>query len=425
MTSDWQRHLPPLVLFSSLGFLIGLILVIPGDEWPSLLVYLPLLGGMALVLYLRGIKSIDPYFPGALFILALMLKLISSLVRYWTVVDVYDFAADSPYYHYEGQYIAQFFQQLDFSVLDYYQFRGEGTTQMVFLTAAFYTVLPPSLPGSFFLFAGLAFGGSVLFYRSFRIAFPQVEPNLYRLIVFFLPSILFWPSSLGKEAWLFFCSGLVAYGLVNFVRRGGVPWLGVAIVGLLLVNLIRPHFAAFMVLGMGGAYFLSLQDMVKGPRFVSWLLGAGIVVGIGGFAFSSGSASLGLDELSVETLEANYESVQANTEQGGSKFTPVSIFTPWGLIYGIITVIFRPFPWEAASAQVMISALEASLWLVLFWTRRRVFLSRMRSVAKDPWIAFLVIYSLVMILAFTTFANFGILARQRVLLLPFFWMLVI
>jgi hypothetical protein len=42
---------------------------------------------------------------------------------------------------------------------------------------------------------------------------------------------------------------------------------------------------------------------------------------------------------------------------------------------------------------------------------------------KNALIGFLIIYSVIMILGLTAIGNFGILARQRVMLLPFLWML--
>ena len=41
----------------------------------------------------------------------------------------------------------------------------------------------------------------------------------------------------------------------------------------------------------------------------------------------------------------------------------------------------------------------------------------------QPWLAFSAAYAAIMIAALTTMGNFGILARQRVALLPFLWVL--
>ena len=105
-------------------------------------------------------------------------------------------------------------------------------------------------------FSALAFAGSVFFYRAFIIAFPETRPNLYRLLIFFLPSILFWPSSLGKDAWVFFGSGFVAYGLTSTVRSRLFSGLLTATLGLLLISVARPHIALAMVFSAVVAFAL-------------------------------------------------------------------------------------------------------------------------------------------------------------------------
>ena len=109
--------------------------------------------------------------------------------------------------------------------------------------------------GSFFFFAGLAFSGSILFYRASRLAFPEVAPHFFRGVIFFLPSILFWPSSLGKDALIFFGSGFLAYGLIKYIRRSQLSGLLLVALGLFLVGLVRPHIAMVAILAIGGGSY--------------------------------------------------------------------------------------------------------------------------------------------------------------------------
>lgn len=409
---------------SFLGLLGGIFLVVPATEWFGLFVYIPVLFLMAAALYNVGIKPVDPHFPVALFVLAFLLKLLGSVVRFWMAFDLYGGVADASGYHAQGQYLAQFFRNLDFSVMSYYRTGGEGTTNLTFITGLIYTILPPSLPGIFFFFASLAFTGCVLCYRAFRIGFPDVSPERYRLIIFFLPSILFWPSSIGKESWILFASGIVAYGFVKLVRKNQLAGGILVALGLFFVLLIRPHIATLMIAAMGGAFLLTFHKIAqKNPAIL--LLGGGLIVALAAFIIPSGGDYVGAGDLSLDELEARYEYYQDNTSQGGSRFQTYSLLNPIGWVMGPITVLFRPFPWEAGNPQMLVTALESMLWLGLAWTQRRVFWQRIRRIRSDPWLAFVAIYALVMILAFTTFGNFGILARQRTLLLPFFWMLFV
>jgi len=418
------RHLPTLTFLSLLALLGGALMVIPLSDLLRLPVYFIVLALLARWLYKTGVQPIDPHFPAALFIMALLLNLISGLARYWIIAELYDFRADAPLYHYEGQYVAQFFQQFDFSVLDWYQARGLGTTNLVHVTGLFYTVLPPSLPGMFFWFAGLAFTGSVLFYRAFRLAFPHHPSTLYRLIIFFLPSILFWSASLGKESWLFFASGVAAYGLARYFHQSRLSGVIMAAVGLWLIFIIRPHIAGFMILALVTTVLFYFWSRETRRYPLVWILGGAIIIGLAIYFLPVAQNYIGIDELTIAEVEESYQLYQVNTSQGGSRFQAYSIFNPVGLAMGITTVLFRPFVWEARNPLVLVSALEATLWLFLFWSCRQTFWARIRAIKTDPWLAFLAFYVLLLTLAFTTMSNFGILTRQRVLLLPFLWMLV-
>ncbi|MCB0164582.1 MAG: hypothetical protein KDI79_10165 [Anaerolineae bacterium] len=419
-----KRHLPGLVFLSSLALMSSILLVVPADDWLALFVYGPVVVLMAVLLYHKGIKPVDPDFPGALFALAFILKLLGSVARYWMAFDLYGGAADAGAYHQHGQYIAQYLSNFDFSVFSYYTVGGLGTTHLTLITGIIYAVLPASQAGLFFFFATLALAGCVLCYRAFRLGFPEVAPERYRLVIFFLPSILFWPSSVGKEAWLLFSSGLVAYGFAKLVRRNPVVGGAWVVTGLWAVFLIRPHFATLMVVAMGAAYLLTLPQIArKSPAVL--LLGGALIVALAAFIVPSGGDYVGANEFSLDEFEARYEFYQGNTSQGGSSFQTYSLLNPIGWVLGPITVLFRPFPWEAGNPQMLVTALESFFWLGLAWRQRDVFRQRLGRLRSDPWLAFVALYTLVMILAFTTFGNFGILARQRTLLLPFFWMLFV
>jgi len=412
-----ERRLDPLIFFGVLGLIIGLLFIVPEEETLAVLVYLPVLVIWAVILYKKSIKSIDPDFPAALFTLAFLMKLGGSILRYWTGLDLYGGAIDAQQYHENGLVFAGFFRQFDFSFLSSVRY---GTQSLDYLTGLLYTILPSSLAGSFFFFGMLAFTGSVFFYRAHRVAFPEARPDLFRLIIFFLPSILFWPSSLGKDAWVFFGSGFVAYGLVKLMRQSRLSGLMVAILGVLLVGLIRPHVSLAIIFAAVVAFAL------QGLRSPKQVLGGVAVTGLAIFLLQTTNEYFylkGLSDFSWAGVQEFYIYNQQQTFQGGSRFTPIAVFTLLGPVYALVTVLFRPFPWEAGNAQSFAVAVEGIFLLGLAWYNRQTLLGRIKTITRDPWIAFLVVYSIVMIISLTTIANFGILARQRVMFLPFIWML--
>jgi hypothetical protein len=245
--------------------------------------------------------------------------------------------------------------------------------------------------------------------------------------MFFLPSVFFWPSSLGKDAWIFFGSGFVAYGLVKFTRLNQLSGLFTMGVGLALIGLIRPHISAFMMLSLAVAYLPFLFRSARNPQhLLSSLVGGSIAVVMGIYILQSGADFLqarGLEELSEAGIEQYYYQRQLSTYGGKSGFMPTVALGLAGIVGAPVIVLLRPFPWEAHNPQAMITALESMFWLGIFLYRGKVFLQRLRTIAVDPLVAFSLVYSAIMIVSLTTIGNYGLLARQRVSLLPFLWML--
>lgn len=418
-----DRHYQPLVLLALLITAPFLLIAVPSSEWGAVTIYLFVLALVAVILYQYGIKPLDSSFSSSLYLLTVLVKLLGTLLRYWSLTILYDGFGDAIAYHEHGQILTQYFKVFDFSIMNTYRIGDGGTTWLTFITGFIYSVLPASMAGGFLFFAMLAFIGSVLFYRAVRVAWPTVDSSYYRLCIFFVPSILFWPSSLGKDAWLFFCSGLIFWGWTSFLSKRNWFSLVWIVSGLLLVNLIRPHFAAFLAIGMGAGYLLT---SIRGQSsIIHWLIGAVAVSTLVIYMVQSGSQFLKLDEFSLDNVETQMERVQGLTTQGGSRYETVSIFTPWGFIWGLITTLVRPFPWEARNPQVLVTALETSGWLLLAWLQRRVLLKKLRTLFNDPILSFALFYMLISLLALTSIGNFGILARQRVLILPFIWMLFV
>jgi hypothetical protein len=425
-TLSGRRFLHPGVLLILAVFLfLGMLLAtIPDEEVLSVAVYLPVVVLLANIVYHKGMKPADPSEQPALYWLAFVLKLASTLAYYWLILEVYG-RGDANRYHKEAEVVSQYLSRFDFAFVRAYSFGRQGSTNIIYLLSALYSVLPVSRLGGGFIFATLSFTGSVLYYRAYRLAFPESEGHFYRLVVFFLPSILFWTSAVGKDAWSFFASGFVAYGLALYARQARPVGLAVAAVGLGLTYLARPHLAAFMILAAGVA-FLLFYRLASRQRLLVWLLGMVTIVVGGVFVLQSAGEFLGLGSvftLSAQELEEFYDFRQDVSTTGGSEFTPQTAFTLFGLLAAPVTVLFRPFPWEVHNLWATLTSLESLAWLGLFLWRRRVLWQRLLSIRQDPWVAFALGYSAIMIVALTTVGNFGIVARQRVALLPFLWLL--
>ena len=298
----------------------------------------------------------------------------------------------------------------------------QGTQYMELITTAIYTVIGPSPLAGFVVFATLAFWGQYLLFRAFRIALPDGNGRRYGLLLMLLPSMLYWPSSIGKESWLMLFLGVTALGAARHFTSGHGA-LSILAVGAVGTAIVRPHiavllFAALLVAQLfsrGGDQSTDILKKVAGLA----------VLGAAAWVLASQSASfLGIDDFNWQSISESVDAAAGQTDQGGSAFTPVPIVSVWGIPIAAITVIFRPFPWEANNAQMLFQSLEGVFLIastVLAWPRLRRLPTLLR---RSPYLLFCLLYSSAFIWAFSGFGNFGILARQRVLLIPFFLVLL-
>lgn len=360
------------------------------------------------------LREQDP-FVARVIAIAFTAKLLAGFARYFILTVVYGGSGDAFRYVSAGTTIAE---QLRSGQIPE-QMWQLGTPFMEFLTGLIFAVTQPNLLIGYLVFTLLSFLGMVFFLRAFTIALPEGHRRRYALLVLLLPSMLYWPSGIGKEAWLIFALGTGALGAARLLRR--LSWgYTLAFLGTAGVFLIRPHIAALFAVSLALAFTLRLADPDTKRGAVAWLIGLIIVGGGAGFAierFDELLPNVDADEGGIisQILEATDE----RTGIGGSSFDAQPVSSPQTFARALITVPFRPFPWEAHNAQALLASLEAVALLLLLvlsiprlWSIRYVALRR-------PYIALVSAYTLGFTVAYSSIGNFGILVRQRSQLLPF------
>lgn len=350
---------------------------------------------------------------------ALVLKLVSSIVRYAVAFGVYDGASDAAIYHGAGEALAPLYRHGDFSA-DLGRFIGTGF--MKGLTGLIYVVTGPTKVGGFVVFSVIGFWGLYLFYRAFCIACPEGDRWRYARLVFLLPSLLFWPSSIGKEAWMTLALGLGAYGGARILarKRAGFVLLTLGLVGMVGV---RPHVAGILMVSLVAAYLL------RRPPAGGSLLGpiakiAGVIVlGLALVVVVRQTQELfGVkDQFDSEAVTGILEKAQDQTSTAGSVFESAEPTnrSPTQFPSALVSVLFRPFPWEARNPLAFVASLEGLTLLVLFAACWRRVVGSVRSILRTPYVVLCLCYSVLFVFGFSSFANFGILTRQRVQVLPF------
>lgn len=352
-------------------------------------------------------------------IVALGVKMLFAFLRWYHAFYVVQ-KADARAYDQVGSEMALRFLHGDFTT-------GLGnlydTNFIRLFTGGLYTAIRPSSLAGFFIYAWLGFWGTYFFYRAFVTAIPQGNRTSYARWLFFMPSILFWPSSIGKESWLMFGLGIAAFGAAKALSGRFVPGVVISGLGLGLTALVRAPIAAVFGVSLVIAWILrkpdrSVRRMTPlarvGSLAVFAVLGIGLYLVLQRYLVRSGFA--GIEDAASEAARV--------TQTGGSEFTPAPINSPTGLAMVSATVLFRPFFFEAASVEALLTSVEATVLLLFSVARFGSLMTALRNMRRLPYVLLAMVYVAGSIIALSPVANFGIIARQRVLLYPMYLVLL-
>jgi hypothetical protein len=357
-------------------------------------------------------------------VLALAFKLIGALIRHYVAFDVYGGAADAASYHNWGVELAPQLRQGDFDTV----LPSLTSTDFIrFFTGLVYALIGPSRLGGFLFYSWLGFLGLFFFYRAFRVAIPEGRGRSYAWLVFFLPSLVFWPSSIGKEAWMMLTLGIATYGAARILSGASARGLFPFGLGLWLAAIVRPHIAGLLAISMGAAYFLKRPERQLGPIGpIVKMLGLAVLAVVA--ALLVAKADEFLQDSGIDTgpgVTSVLEQTAERTRQGGSEFAPSILESPARAPEAVFAVLYRPFLTDAHNAQSALAALEGTFLLGLTLLRLRWVLNAARSMRRISYAGFALVYTGLMILALSSIGNFGILVRQRVQLLPLFIVLLL
>ncbi|MFG2824700.1 hypothetical protein ACGFX4_35380 [Kitasatospora sp. NPDC048365] len=426
-----RQQLSVLAAALVLGYLMVFVLAMVHttyDTWGALLVApalmvigTPILARVAAANPERGIFK--------LLMLAMGLKLLCAFPRYLMAFVLYGGAADAKMYHQRGSELARYLDTTDLLSSGIHYDLGmkvAGTGFIIIVTGVVYAVTGPTLVGGFLVFSWLGFWGLLFFWRALQIAFPEADARRYAKLVFFLPSLLFWPSSIGKDAWMMFCLGLTTYGVARLLDRRFGAFACIAI-GSLGTAMVRPHVTVLAGAGLMVAYVLRKrpqQVSALGPlRAVLTVAVLGVMVmlmlqQVSTFFGTEGANGDAVNHVLSETSRRTSQGSSVINQPSADEAAPAFSLNPAGLPVAVVSVLFRPFPFEASNVQNLVQSVECFALLVMFvrdWPRLRkiprLFVSR-------SYIAFTMVYTLLFCWAFSTINNLGILSRERVQVLP-------
>ena len=366
----------------------------------------------------------DEDWVGRWLLLGTLVKIAASYARYLTLTIGYEGVGDSTTYDRFGRLLAQGWMgngvapQLD---------NLRETNFLKWFTGVVYYAFGPNMIAGFFVFGLLALVGSYLWYRATADAVPFLDKRLYLGLVLFAPSIAFWPSSIGKESLMQLGIGAAALGTALLLQQRLVPGIVVGAAGGWLLWVVRPHLLALVVLAAVFAYFMGRvrANKVERSSVVTRTLGLIVLAFVCVFAIGQAADFLGIKNLSVSSVETALDEQSTRNANSGSSFDNGGDYlSPVNLPRGIVTVLIRPFPWETSSPFQLLASLESVLvagLIIVRFASVRTSLARARS---TPFLLYCWVLTILYSATFASFSNFGLLVRQRSLVLPALFVLV-
>jgi hypothetical protein len=397
------------------------------DLWVPLVVAMVLVAVSVPMIWVVADRPIDGRLRKVLAV-ALALKLLATVPRYTMNEVAYGGSADAAVYHKAGTQVREHALDGRWTTegtrLDAY---ADETRMVGYVTGGLYLVTGASQMAGYLVFSWLCWVGLLCVFAAFRVAYPTARPWVAVSLIFLLPSTLYWPSSIGKDALMVLGIGLLTLGFarLSFAARplAGALWLAL---GLAVVGPIRIHLA--LIVGAGVACsLLARTATAQRSRSATVLrvlllvaLVPALLVGLSRLDDVFGSPN----DVGPVSVAAAMEKSARQTSIGGSAFETQPVRSPLDLPVAAVNVIYRPFLWEARSIPALVSALEATVLFGLTVGSARWLWRMGPAVRGNPLAAYAAGFSVAFVIAFSNIGNAGILARQRVQLLPVLMLLV-
>jgi hypothetical protein len=379
-------------------------------EIPGLIIAIIL---FSMVVYISGQRNIPIQFQ-SLVINTIFVRIFAVIAYAFVVFGIYGGGGDPVIYFRWGQTFSSYFQQFDFSpFFDRNIWRGPaftGTNFIGYPSALMIMLVGESFRGTWLLYSSLCVIGLFYFAKVFYRAYGGIEYKNYLWIILFYPSLWFWTASVSKDTWMVFGVGVFLTGMVSQNKKQSIY---VMAFGLFLCYLVRPQLAAILAFALAGSYFLgTLKKLTFKNVFILVLSVAGA------FYFLS---VIGVDDVS-EVTDLTQET-QRKSSYGGSQ---ISISAgPLKFIQAPVNILLRPFPWEVGGVLQIISFFDIYfIWYLAFKNWKAVKRS-FSMIRKDRLIAFCFIFvALFSMGAGLALVNLGLIARQRIILYPFMFMII-
>jgi hypothetical protein len=279
---------------------------------------------------------------------------------------------------------------------------------------------------AFFVFAWFSWLGTIFFYRAFCLTFPEGGHRRYALILFFLPSLLFWTSDVSKESIMMLALGVTTFGCARVLarQRRGYP---VMVLGTFLGIFTRPDEFALLLGGFTIAVLFRSHDarrQLRALRRIStfvFLVAILIVTAVLTAKFvKANPASVSKALNSVHSNNGGSSALAAGLGSSNVPYSSDPLLFP----RDVYTVLFDPLPITARSFTQLLASGENTVILILVLTSLRRLRLVYRAGRERPYVLLAAIYTIGFLYVFAALGNLGLITRERTLLFPYFLVLL-
>jgi hypothetical protein len=351
----------------------------------------------------------------------LVLHLIAAPTQIFVVEHVYGGIADWTRYTHQGAILAPNFRHFDFTLAgaNVRQIVNDGSVSIA--TGIVMAIVGINLTSTFLMFSWLSWIGAVFFYRAFALTFEGADHRRYALMLFFLPSLIFWTADVSKESIMMLSLGLVAFGGAKIFarRRGGFMLL---VPGVVLGYYIRPNELLLVLAGFAIAMMLPTAGQRQnlgglrrffGLVFLSGLLAISVYLTLHYLRGGGGT-------LSLQQTHQNNQGVGTGFGSSGVPYSTNIATWPRDLY----EVLFNPLIFKAHGSAQRVAGIENTIIIILILKSLRNLRILPRAAFARPFLMLCAVYSFAFIYTFAALGNLGLIERERVMLLPFFLVLL-
>jgi hypothetical protein len=294
------------------------------------------------------------------------------------------------------------------------------------------TYLPIAL-----LFAYFSFTGIWAMYRTFVNLYPKLHKEL-AIAFLFIPSTFVWGSSVFKDTVCMFGLGWMIYCTFRiFVNRDfSFQNLFILALSFYLIAVVKIYILLAFLPALGLWLLLSYSQKIKEWSLRILVNISFVAIIISGFLFLSQRFANEMNEYSLENVAQTAATTRgwityASGDEGSAydlgAFDPSLVGMLSKFPQAVVVTLFRPFLWEAKKIIVLLSALEALLFL--YFTIKLIARKKAKIfsfIGRDPNLMFFLVFSLIFAFAVGISSyNFGALSRYKIPCLPFYAALLV